>query len=311
MAFGEIDVTGEPRMVFLVGTMRSGTTFLRNLIGSHPSVLSLGSELNRFWTEQGGAPCGVVPQCSARRAEDLIPEVRNRVYASFALRERWKNAPGAIAYRLYRQCRHGNESLWKRGAPFYLLNKNTHFGNKIPYLNALFPGAMFVFLLREIYASCASLRTHLEGVARGGWRVQYPHKEGACWSFEPRRSGDGDAGKGLSMMDVATYWLEQNALAMRALSDVDESRKLFVSYESLATEPGAELGRVEAFLSLPTMNRRLNIKRINWQSSAPLTDWKQLLNEDEQAQIAACLKARREDRDAITSGDQGPNTGTG
>ncbi|NOY54034.1 MAG: hypothetical protein GXP58_10540 [Deltaproteobacteria bacterium] len=73
-----------PANLFLLGVMRSGTIFFRNLFSANRRIQVVGSEMNRFWTEVGCVPCGTVACCPSGSASDAV-EVCDRVRRAFDL----------------------------------------------------------------------------------------------------------------------------------------------------------------------------------------------------------------------------------
>jgi len=275
------------RVLFLLGLMRSGTTFFRNLLSANPEIEVLGSELNRFWTEEGGAPCGIVPSCPPLNASDVSPEIRDRVRRDFLRFYRRRNSPLRLLHRAYRKIRYGNESLLKQGRPFFLLNKSTHLVNKVGYLRAIFPEARFLVIVREIHSQVNSLKKHLARIAARGYRADYHPGTGACWSFTASGSQAG-------FEALPAAWIDLNLQMIGALRDSGEDRVRWVHYEALCRDPLGVVAGLDPFLGFP-LTRLLDCKPVNASGQDPLHAWRHELSVGERETIDRVIEERGDD----------------
>ena len=168
-------------VLFLLGTMRSGTTYFRNVLSANNNFQVLGSELNDFWTKIGNAPCGVVTECPPRATQDATNEIKMAVRNAFFQQFNRRNHPVQLIRRGYRRIRYGNETLFKNGEPYFLLNKSTHLPNKLEYINEIFPDARFIYILRDIYSQSHSLARHFDvHIKKTPISIFLPDKPGHC-----------------------------------------------------------------------------------------------------------------------------------
>lgn len=277
--------------------MRSGTTFFRNVLSANPNVQVLGSELNVFWTRVGRAPCGTVPCCPQRKSADATPETIDAVQRGFSKRYVARNFPYHLVYRIYRMIRYGNETFLKGGSPYYLLNKSTHLNNKIPFLDQIFPEAKYIFVLRDIFSHANSLYRHLYRLQKEGYDIFYPDRtDRGCWRFIPvrgrERRPDNTMEVGFPFSDVPRYWLEQNAIALKALQGLDTQRYRCIQYQDIVERLPLTLHRLEEFLGTE-LNQRIHTGLINNYTLDPLSAWESELNEDQLTIIKDTLSANQ------------------
>ena len=123
--------------------MRSGTTLLADLLGIHPNIIHCPFELRMVWSRVGNVPMASPKTrdrtCPCLKETDVRPGQRERLSRAF-LQEMIKNK--------------GTKSL--NNALF--LNKNPHLGNKLPFVNSLFPNARFIWIYRDMPSVAASLK---------------------------------------------------------------------------------------------------------------------------------------------------------
>ncbi len=265
--------------LFLLGVMRSGTTYFRNVLASNAQIMSLGSELNRFWTMHG-VPSGTVEVCAPLTASDCVATTIENVHNYFNQRYLSRNYPKALCYRAYRKLRYGNETLVKNGSPFYLLNKSTHFQNKIKFVDAVFPDAKFIFIVRDVYSQSYSLFKHFENDEKNGkYHACYPNQPGYCWSFYKKGKHNNPCGWGLA--DLPRYWVEMNYLAMCDLNAVAKDRVLYIDYTDVVNDLPVVLDRVAAFLQTEQINKRVSSHLVNNQTTRPLLQWRDEFSADQ------------------------------
>jgi len=284
----------KPTELFLLGAMRSGTTYLRNVVGSNPSVMTLGSEMNNFWTETANAPCGKVAHCLPRKAKDATPELIERVRQEFTGFYKNKNIPSNIVYRCYRKIRYKNESLIKQGTPFYLLNKSTHLLNKVDFINAIFPHAKYIFIIRDIYSQSNSLNNHLKQYTTQNTIPNYPRKNGECWSFSENNTTT-------DFSDIPYYWIEQNSIALISLDKLNKEQVLYIDYNMICNELGQSLKKISEFLGITYNIDQISNQAINNTTISPLTSWESQLSSKQKDTIDKTIKNFEDDYKYIMS----------
>lgn len=135
------------RPIFLVGTVRSGTTYLGRCLGDHPQVINAGFELSQEWYELAGLEIAT-PGLPCVHCPPAVPE-------AVAGREEQVRAGFAQL--------HMDKGGW-RGTR--LFNKSPHLWNKLPLVRALFPDAVLLISSRDVWSTVASTKRLWEKVAR-------------------------------------------------------------------------------------------------------------------------------------------------
>ena len=245
------------------------------------------------------------PQCPSKTVDDLNDQVARNVQNAFKQKYVTRNALYRIAYRFYRKSRFGNETIVKKEFPCYLLDKTTHLMNKISYLNGIFPDAKFIFILRDVYSQTNSMAKHLQILAKKNrWHIQYPNIKGECWRFIPVTEGRNTNGKPVEsyhFSDIPLYWIEHNASALKFLDTLSKNRKIYISYEQLVNDLNTVIDRLESFLEIKRMNRKIVTRQINYHTNDPLNQWKTELSEEQLTIINKVIDANSNDYEFILS----------
>lgn len=268
-AFQQLGLPAPPlrQPLFLVGTVRSGTTYFARCVADHPQVINAGFELSKEWHELAGVeiatpglPC---VHCPPAGPEDVasLDEVR----AGFARLHRAKG--GWSGTRLF--------------------NKSPHLWNKLPLVRALFPDAVLLVTSRDLRSTVASTKRLWEKMEKD-WGVKHylPEDAEACWSLEgadpSRLFPGGDAAV------LAEYWLrvyetiERESGAFRTV--------LSVRHQAFVDDPHGLLLRVERAAGLrpavyPGFTEVMKDRNQRWRS---------ILDEREQDALEAFVDAHRE-----------------
>lgn len=260
------------RPLFLVGTVRSGTTYFARCVADHPQVVNAGFELSREWHELTGAEMatpGVACAHCPPAGPELVSGREKQVRDGFA--------------RLHRAKGGG------RGSRFF--NKSPHLWNKLPLIRALFPDAILLVASRDLRSTVASAKRLWEKMEKD-WGVKHylPADPQACWScVSPAAGGDparlfpgGDAAV------LAEYWLrvyetiEREAAAFSAV--------LPVRHQALVEDPDGLLREVERAAGLrpatyPGLAEVMKDRNRRWRS---------ILDEREQAALETFIDDHRE-----------------
>jgi Sulfotransferase family len=212
--------------IFVLGCPRSGTSVLLQALLQSPELRSVQSEGHILWDEFHH-PRDRSWDSDALGAVDVSRREREYVYRAI----RW----------------------WARGRRF--VDKTPENCLRVPYLDALFPDARFVFLRRRAADNVSSLME--------GWRarprfVKYTLPErlhgiapldGSRWSFVlvPGWRELRDA----PLEEIcARQYLACNEAVLEARERLDGSRWVDLAYEGLVATPVEELQRVHAELGL-------------------------------------------------------------
>jgi len=215
------------RPIFVLGAPRSGTTVLFDVLNQAPGVASLDRETGVVW--------------------DTFHRVEDAEWASHEVR------PEDVtpAERRYLYWAIDRLALGKR----YLdkLPRNTL---RVPYLQALFPDAAFVFLRRDGRAVVSSLMTGWRSGPRFGRGMVPPIPlriegyEGNTWKFL-LPPGWEEYAQGHRLAEVCAFqWVSANESVLAAKEHVAPERWVEVSYEEMTQQPKATAERALGELGL-------------------------------------------------------------
>jgi hypothetical protein len=213
--------------IFILGSPRSGTTLVFEILDRSSHVASLRAESHLLW--EMFHPLHESGWTHRLEADDVGPRERRVLY--------W--AIDRIA--------NGRRYLDK--APRNCL--------RVPYLHALFPGAWFVHVKRDGRASVSSLIT--------GWRspggmfpgsempepLQISGYDGRTWKFLVPPGWEVYA-RGRSLEEVCAFqWVEANRALLDARDRLGIERWVEVAYEDFTDAPEDQAARLLARLELP------------------------------------------------------------
>lgn len=228
----------DQRLVFVGGLHRSGTTLLARLIADHPDATGLSGT--------------GVPEDEGQHLQDVYPAAerlggtgRFAHHADAHLTEESPLARTENAHRLWDAWR----PFWNSDAP-WLIEKSPPNLLMGRYLQALFPSASFLFIVRHpVTVTLASRK----------WRRRMPL---------PR---------------LMQHWFTAHTIARDDLPHL--KRVHVVSYEWLLREPEATLAEVSAFLELPG---QLDAQTIRSDGSDPyVQQWHEMLDQGRRGAVKA------------------------
>lgn len=217
---------GDP--VFVVGSPRSGTTLLFETLDRSPRLKSLHGESHFLWEL-------FHPSSSPGWSSHLVP-------------------PEAITDRERRAVHWMVQAI---AGDFRYLDKSPRNSLRVPYLQALFPSAWFVFLKRDGRAAVSSLIN--------GWRSDDPTFPGTPvrvalsiegyggtnWKFLAPPGWEAYA-TGRSLPEVCAFqWVAANEAILAARSSVSERRWIELRYEDFVRSPREEASKLLERLELP------------------------------------------------------------
>jgi hypothetical protein len=218
--------------LFIVGAPRSGSTLLFETLAATPQLHTLGGEAH--WLIEG--------------SEELRPGAAgidsNRLDAT--------HATSAVAQRIIdRVLRNLQDS---RGQPanaaagsIRLLEKTPKNALRIPFLNAVFPDARFIFLWRDPRENLASI---IEAWRSGNW-ITYAELPGWDGSWSLLLPPGWQALRGRAVGDVAAFqWESANRVVLDDLGRLAPERWTAVGYAELVSQPQATIRRLCGFAGL-------------------------------------------------------------
>lgn len=252
------------RPLFLVGTVRSGTTYFARCVADHPQVINAGFELSKEWHELTGVeiatpglPCIHCPPAGPEAVAGREEQVRDGFARLHMAKGGWSGT--------------------------HLFNKSPHLWNKLPLVRALFPDAVLLVTSRDLRSTVASTKKLWEKMEKD-WGVKHylPEDPDACWSLEgpdpARLFPGGDAAV------LAEYWLrvyetiEREAGAFRTA--------LPVRNQAFVDDPHGVLREVEWAAGL----RPAAYPRLAEMQSDRNRRWPQILTADEQCSVDRFLE---------------------
>ena len=220
------------RPVFIIAAPRSGSTLLFETLAESHSICTLGGEAHG--AIEGAQPSlrPGAPGVDSNRLErrHATPEVIRRLHEEFAAQRR--PAPGAQAVDV-------------TGLRF--LEKTPKNALRIPFLDAAFPDAQFIFLWREPRTNLASI---IEAWKAGRW-VTYRGLDEREDPWSLLLPPDWRTVRNAPLPEIAAFqWESANRIALDDLEKIDGSRWTTVTYEDLTENPRAALERLTKFLGI-------------------------------------------------------------
>ncbi|HWM90783.1 MAG TPA: sulfotransferase [Thermoanaerobaculia bacterium] len=249
--------------LFLVGTVRSGTTYFARCVADHPQVINAGFELSREWHELAGIeiatpglPCVHCPPAGPEAVAGRVEEVREGFARLHSAKGGWSGTR--------------------------LFNKSPHLWNKLPLIRALFPDAVLLVTSRDLRSTVASTKRLWEKMEKD-WGVKHylPEDPEACWSVQgpdpDRLFPGGDAAV------LAEYWL-------RVYETIDREAAAFrtvlpVRHQAFVDDPLGVLRNVEREAGL----RPSDYPRLAEMQSDRNRRWPQILTAEEQRSVSRFL----------------------
>ncbi len=220
------------RPVFIIAAPRSGSTLLFETLAQSHSIRTLGGESH-------GAIEGAQPELrpggtgvDSNRLEraHATPEAVRRLHEEFTARS--VAAPGAPT---------GDVSTLR------FLEKTPKNALRIPFLDAAFPDAQFIFLWREPRANLASI---IEAWKAGRW-VTYRGLDEREDPWSLLLPPDWRTMRDKPLPQIAAFqWESANRIALDDLEKIDRSRWTTVTYEDLIANPRAVIERLTKFMGL-------------------------------------------------------------
>lgn len=239
------------RPVFIIAAPRSGSTLLFETLAESHSLRTLGRESH-------GAIEGAQPELSpgapgvdSNRLErrHATADVIRKLHEEFAAQSR--PAAGAAGAEV---------------ASLRFLEKTPKNALRIPFLDAAFPDAQFIFLWREPRGNLASI---IEAWKAGRW-VTYRGLDARADPWSLLLPPGWQAMRDKPLPEIAAFqWESANRIALDDLEKLDRSRWTTVTYEDLVAQPRAVVERLTRFIGIEMdagLERRL---------SAPLPPSKQ------------------------------------
>jgi hypothetical protein len=230
------------RPVVIVSAPRAGSTLLAETLRELPQIWTIGGESHAvIESVRSLTPRAKGFGSNRLVAEDLTERMRTRLLAGFqgGMRDRLRRP--YVKHRL--------------GSPARFLEKTPRNALRVPFLNALFPDALFVMLVRDPRQNVSSIMEAWQAGERfvnlrklPGWDA------GEAWRAGEWKLLLTPGWKDLrapSLADVAALqWREANDIAIRDLEAIPADRRCTVDYDELVADPATTLKRVCLFAGL-------------------------------------------------------------
>jgi len=220
------------RPIIIVAAPRSGSTFLFETLSRSPSVYTVGGESHAVFE-------GIAKLDPMRRGFDS-----NRLTAAD-----WDSDTAAtLKSRFQEQLRDRENRRPAAGASVRLLEKTPKNALRVPFLDTIFPDALFIFLYREPNENLSSI---LEAWKSGKF-VTYPRLPdwvGPSWSLLLVPEWRQLIGKSLPQI-AATQWASANKTILDDLAPLPADRWCTVAYDELVANPQAEAQRLCRFAGI-------------------------------------------------------------
>ena len=218
------------RPIFIVSTPRSGSTLLYETLEKAPGLYSIGNESH--WLIEG--------------IQGLSPPQRewssNRLTAEDATAERVEG----LSQSFYRHLT-DRDGRTANGA-VRMLEKTPKNALRVPFLNAVWPDGMFIYLYRDVRATLYSM---MEAWQSGGFRTypQLPTWRGLPWSLLLVPGWQRLNGMQLPEI-VAHQWAITTETLLDDLERLDPLRIQAVDYTRFVADPDEQVARIARWAGL-------------------------------------------------------------
>jgi uncharacterized protein (TIGR03032 family) len=218
------------RPIFIVSSPRSGSTMLFETLAQSPSVATIGGESHSVIE-------GIPALNPGRRGFDS-----NRLLPSDAD----VSTAAVLEERFYTRLR--DRDGVKATGEARMLEKTPKNSLRIPFLNAVFPDAFFVYLYRDPRATISSMLD----AWRSGKFVTYPDLpgwQGLPWSLVLVPGWRKLIGKSLPEI-VAAQWATATTTLLDDLEQLPSERWCVAGYREIVDDPQAEMKRICEFVDI-------------------------------------------------------------
>lgn len=277
--------------IFLVGTDRSGTTYLADLLGNSPYVAYCPFELKDIWSRVGGIPMASPktrdPDCPECFGKNVSQKMRNELTVAF--KERMNILQGKHKDMIF-------------------LNKNPHLSNKLGLVTALFPDARIIWIYRHLPQVVASIKKLFIDVyhrqqTRHWWPQFSLETRNRCWSAIYSDEGIeaipvNRIFPGGDVYHIAEYWLETNRAIAEFFTENYNTKCIQVVQEQFIASPEVEMARIYGSLKLPFFQ----IKHFNLDKERNRL-WKEILNQNELSSLLRFVEERGDEIEKVFPGE--------
>ncbi|MDP9068661.1 MAG: sulfotransferase [Actinomycetota bacterium] len=213
------------RPIFIIGAPRSGTSMLYAILRASAHLAHWPGEAHEVW-EADHHPALRGWESNALTTADADPATTARIRREFFL---------------------------VTGPNKRLIDKTPRNALRVPFIDAIFPDARYIFLQRDGRDNINSLINAWRTPRYRTYQLPEPHAvpgvDPKWWKFTLYPGWRDDARGPLEVV-CAKQWKLSYDYALAALEEVPPERWLRVSYEDLVEAPEDEVGRIMSFLGL-------------------------------------------------------------
>lgn len=215
------------RPIFIVGAPRSGSTLLHSVLGASPKLAHWRpGEAHEVW-EADHHPALRGWASNVLLESDVTPDTARRIIRSFVL---------------------------VTGARRRLIDKTPRNALRIPFIDAIFPDALYIVLRRDGRDNVNSLINAWRTPRYRTYALPEPHSipgvDPRWWKFVLYPGWRDDANGPLEVV-CAKQWAVSNQFIVDALADIDSRRWTAVRYEGFVDDPVEEVARLLKFAEVP------------------------------------------------------------
>lgn len=215
------------RPIFVIGAPRSGTTLLYSVLRSSSKLAHWRpTEAHEVW-EADYHPVLRGWDSNVLDASDVTPEAAARIKRSFLL---------------------------VTGRSKRLIDKTPRNVLRVPFIDAIFPDARYIYLKRDGRDNVNSLINAWRSPRYRTYRLPEPHAipgtDPTWWKFVLYPGWQEDRNGPLEVV-AAKQWITSNQQVLNAQGTIDPSRWTDVRYEDLVDRPVEEVGRLLEFADVP------------------------------------------------------------
>lgn len=218
--------------IFIIAAPRSGSTLLYEALSTHPSLVSVRGESHHLI--EGIPELSIVAkqfESNELTASDATPSIVEQLHRRF--------------FSASQTC--DIKKLNAEKQPFRFLEKTPKNALRIPFINAMYPDAKFVYLVRDPFENISSImeawlsKRFVTYPQLPGWRGDWSLLLPPGWRSYTNRS----------LASVAAFqWSQAHNHAISALKKVAANRVHVVTYRGLVEDPNNECQRIFDFAEL-------------------------------------------------------------
>jgi LPS sulfotransferase NodH len=248
----------DDKVVFILGSGRSGTTLLYKLLAAHPAVGYLSNYQSRLPALPGMAAMHRIPQHSLALKRKAWFGGQGNAY--FEGRRKWSQfwvpapaeaesvfaragipptpAPGFVLNQPGLSClRQTFQTVLHQGGGEVLLCKRTANNRRVAVLRQAFPRCRFIHLVRDG-------RSVADSLVKVGWWADHQ----LFWAGKTPRELKAEGASELHI--AARNWVEGMQQIEQGLLQVEASMKHTLHYEQLLADPHGELRKLLRFMGV-------------------------------------------------------------